>query len=190
MSNVKSFSDKELLDRVESLPSFNGFPTGYWLIAVRSNEDSFNTFDDKFYLFKGEKFISVWDGTTNAGSDLLHPDNPRGEAVLKSNEIYYNAWERRLHRGKVLAYCQRLALPIFRDNDRDKLAEEIGTPKNEIVGINIHPSSYIKGSVQARKFIDGWSLGCLVYDTRSEFDNFMDLTKGQQTLTAVVLKEW
>ena len=140
MGNVKSYTDKQLLDRVKSLPSFKGIPDNYWLIGVRSDEDEFNRFDDKLYLFKGEQFISVWKGTTNAGTDLLNPTNPRGEAVLKSDEIYYDSHERRLHRNKVLAYCQRIALPIFRDNNRNRNIEELGKPTFENVGINIHPA--------------------------------------------------
>lgn len=190
MNNVRNFNDAELLARVAGLQGFKGFPSNYWLIGIRSSEDAFNRFDDKFYLFKGEKFIAVWKGTTNAGNDLLNPTNPRGEAVLKSDGIYYDAWERRSHRGKVLAYCQRLPLPIHRDNDGDTKTEEIGEAKPELVGINIHPASYQIGSKVEREFISGWSQGCSVFAIRADFDEFMKLTKGQQFLTYALLREW
>jgi hypothetical protein len=190
MTNVKNYTDLEILNRVKSLPSFEAIPANYWLIAIRSTEDAFNRFDDKFYLFKGESFYHVWKGTTNAGTDLLNPTNPRGEAVLKSDEIYYDSHERRLHRGKVLAYCQRIPLPIYRDNDRDRNIEELGTPKLENVGINIHPASYQIGTTSEREFIAGWSQGCLVFAIRSDFDTFMAKTKGQQRLTLCLLREW
>jgi len=190
MNNVRNYTDKELLDRVRSLPSFRGIPQNYWLIGVRSNEDAYNHFDDKFYLFKGEKFIAAGPGTTNAGSDLLHPSNPRGEAVLKADGIYYDGWERRLHRGKVMAYCQRIPLPLHRDNDRDTHTEELGAAHNEIVGINIHPASYIFGRRIEREIIAGWSQGCQVWAIRDDFDDFMKVTEGQHLLTYCLLKEF
>ena len=47
MSNVKNYTDKQLLDRVMSLKSFTFIPAGLWLLFVRSNEDQNNVFDDK-----------------------------------------------------------------------------------------------------------------------------------------------
>jgi hypothetical protein len=186
----KQYTDQDLLNRVRQLNSFVNFPSEFWLIGVRSDEDKFNQFDDKFYLFKGEKFIDSWKGTTNAGTDLLNPTNSRGEAVLKSDGIYYNSHTRRKHRGKVMAYCQNKPLPIHRDFDRDRKAEELGTAKLELVGINIHPSSYQAGNTIEKTLINGWSQGCQVFSTRSNFDKFMSLTTGQQTLTYCLLKEF
>lgn len=187
---VRQYSDRQILDRVRALPSFRGFPQKFWLVGVRSDEDAFNRFDDKFYLFKGEQFIHTWRCTTNAGTDMLNPTNPRGEAVLKSDGIYYDSHERRLHRGKVLAYCQRIPLPLHRDADRDRRTEELGIAHNEIVGINIHPASYIFGSRVERETIQGWSQGCQVFAIRDDFDDFMKLTDGQSVLTYCLLKEW
>lgn len=190
MSNVKGYSDEEILNRVRALSAFKGFPANYWLCAVRSNEDDFNKFDDKLYLFKGEQFIDVWKGTTNAGTDLLNPTNSRGEAVLQADNIFYDSHVRGLHRGKVMAYRQRIPLPIHRDYDRDKKIEELGEAQLELVGINIHPSSYVKGSTAERSLIGPWSQGCQVFAVRADFDKFMRLTEGQQKLTLCLLNEW
>lgn len=189
-TNVRSYTDRQILDKVRACPSFRGFPTNYWLIGVRSNEDAFNRFDDKFYCFKGERFVDAWKCTTNAGTDMLNPTNPRGEAVLKSGDIYYDSHERRKHRGKVMAYCQHSALPLHRDNDRDRRTEEAGNARDEIVGINIHPASYQAGSQAERLAIQGWSQGCQVFAVRSDFDEFMKLTEGQHLLTYALLAEW
>lgn len=62
---VRTYKDKELLEKVKSLSSFKDIPSGYWLLGVRSNEDTPNRFDDKIYLFKGEEFILVTSATTN-----------------------------------------------------------------------------------------------------------------------------
>jgi len=39
MSNVKSYTDIQLLDKVKTLKGFKGIPETYWILAVRSNED-------------------------------------------------------------------------------------------------------------------------------------------------------
>lgn len=192
-ASVRQYTDKQLLDKVSSLKSFKGFPKNYWLIGIRSNADKFNIFDDKFFLFKGETFIEVYLGTTNAGNDLLDPTNSRGEAILKSNEIYYDCWSRGRHRGKVEAYVQTSPLPIYRDNDRDKKIEELGSFKLELVGINIHPATYNSGSTEIKSLINGWSQGCQVFAKRNgtnSFNSFMRKTEGQSKLTYCLLQEF
>jgi hypothetical protein len=52
MSNVKSYTDKQLLDKVMSLDTFKTLPPHLWLLFIRSNEDANNVFDDKCYVFK------------------------------------------------------------------------------------------------------------------------------------------
>ena len=124
MTNVRSYTDKELLDRVKSLPDFTHIPAGYWLVGVRSNEDEFNKFDDKFYLFKGEQFIEVFKGTTNAGGKGLkefHTYNPDGVAVLKSDTIVYDSHILGISKGR-LVYRQNKPFPYYRDNNYNEKA--------------------------------------------------------------------
>ena len=93
---VKNYTDKQLLTKVKSLPSFNGIPKGFWILGVQSLEDRFNEFDDKFYLFNGETFVMVSSGTTNAGKNGMisyESQNPAGVAVIKTNEWYYSVWK-------------------------------------------------------------------------------------------------
>ena len=66
-TNVRAYTDKELLARVSELPDFNGIPEGYWPLFVRSQEDEFDRFDDKVYLFKDKNFVMVTSCTTNKG---------------------------------------------------------------------------------------------------------------------------
>lgn len=160
------------------------------MIGIRSKADTFNKNDDKFYLFKGEQFISVWRGTTHAGSDLLNPTNPKGVAVVGADYIFYDSHRRGKHKQKVWAYVQDKPLPIHRDNDRDRKAEEIGKPVWEIVGINIHPETYVDGSKVMRETIDGWSIGCQCAARRTDHDNFMKKTEGQKYLTYALLNEF
>ena len=190
MPNVKSYTDKQIIDRVKSLPSFKHIPEDYWLFGFRSGEDAFNRTDDKIYLFKGEKCLDVYKATTNAGTDMLAPTNPRGEAVLVADEIYYDSWTQRSHRGKVWAWCQSKPVKISRDNDRDRRTEELTVPKMELTGINIHPMDYNKGSKIEKEFIQGWSQGCQTFAVRAKFDEMMSLTKAQSQLTYCLLNEF
>lgn len=190
MTNVKSYTDSQILERVKSLPNFKAIPSDFWLVGIRSNEDSYNRFDDKAYLFEGEKFIYVYPITTNAGTDLLNPSNAKGEAVLKADEIYYDSWIRGRHRNKVEAYVQYKNLPVYRDKNQDTKSDEKGVLDVGMFGINIHPSSYVTGNKEAREFIGVWSQGCQVFSVRSDFDIFMGVTKGQKLLTYCLLREW
>lgn len=190
MSNVKNYTDNEILDKLETLPSFKGIPQNYFLIGVRSNEDAFNEPDDKLYLFFDDHFIKVMPGTTNAGSDLLNPTNPRGVGVIKADEIYYDVWRQGWHRGKVWAWVQDKNFLIHRDNDRDTRTEELGTAKPEIGGFNFHPMSYVKGSREFRYKIGPWSIGCICTAIRTDFDETMAVTKGQKFLSFALLKEF
>ena len=65
---VRTYNDKQLLDKVKTLPNFKSIPSEHWILGVRSNEDNPNSFDDKFYLFKGEEFVWMTSGTTNPGT--------------------------------------------------------------------------------------------------------------------------
>lgn len=192
-SNVRNYTDSNLLNKVATLEGFKDIPKDFWLIGVRSNEDAYNVFDDKFYLFQGKKCISVYLGTTNAGATGLKKFdtyNKLGVAVLKADTIVYDYAYRGLHKGKVEAYRQGKGFPYFRDNDKDEHVEEIGKEYNDIIYANIHPSSYVEGQDVDKEFINGWSLACQVFANRAEFDDFMDLTEGQKNLTYCLLQEF
>ena len=193
MTNVRAYTDHQLLNRVRSLETFRGIPNDYWIIGVRSNEDEFNKFDDKFYLFNGRQFVKVMPGTTNAGSKGLkefHTYNEEGVAVLKADHMVYNFWERGMHRGKILAFRQRAPWPYYRDNNYNDKNEEIGLVHNNIIFANFHPASYLKGDETPKEDINGWSLACQVPQIRRDFDDVMNYTEGQQLLTYALLNEF
>lgn len=192
--NVRSYTAKELLDRVRSLGSFNGIPKGYWNIWVRSQEDAFNQFDDKVYLFKGEEFVFVAPCTTHTGATGLknyESYGATGAAVLKSDLIVYDSHYRGMHKGKVLAYRQGKVWPYYRDSNKDNKVDESGALHNDkVIYANIHPATYLEGDKTIKKLINGWSLACLVYASRKDFDRFMTLTVDQPTITNCILKEF
>jgi hypothetical protein len=178
---VRNYNDSQLLNRVKSLPSFTGFPTGYWILGVQSDEDTFNVFDDKFYLFQGQRFIMVTTGTTNAGKNgLLKYDdyNKDGVAVIKTNEWYYDVWKYGLHKGKMRALKQVKPFLISRDGDKDEDVEE-GKSIPLICGINFHANTYDLSNQEIKSIIGGWSLVQL-----------MDLLQPQKVVSYCIIKEF
>lgn len=193
-TNVKGYSDTQLLDQVTNALGFSGFPNGVLDIWVRSAEDAFNTFDDKAYTYecygdnKEPKFISVTSGTTNAGAFGLkkfHTYNRRGCAVLKANTIVVNSHYFGYHKNRPShpAYRQNKPYPYHRDNNRNNKAEELGKVYWDIIGANCHRAGWIS------KYINNWSTACLVRNVRSDYNdwlNYMD----RRLLSVSILNEF
>ncbi len=196
MSNVKSYTDKQILDRAKSLPSFQFIPRDYWICGVRSTEDKTDTYDDKFYLFQGEKFIMVTSGTTNPGKWGLNnfaTYNSKGCAVVKTDEWTYNLWANGLHKGKMQALVQVKDILYYRDNNKNDKSEEIGAIQRGIIGINFHTCTYDKPNV-AQKFIGWiigkWSEGCQVANIAKDYYALISLVLKQHRTSYCLLKEF
>lgn len=173
---VRNYTDKELLDKIKSLPSFKGIPKGRWILGVRSNDDNPNLFDDKFYEFDSEKFVSVLSGTTNPATSILKGGyksyNPLGAAVVKADEWYYDLWTFGLHKKRMPALLQRNKIAVFRDGDNDDKSEQLGQPIWGYYGINYHTNTYdfsASNLKMKRPTIDGWSAGCQVSNDRLKY---------------------
>lgn len=191
MSNVGSYTDKQLLDRVAALPTFKGWPKGVLDVWVRSKEDAFDQFDDKVYTFecygsaKPPVFKMVCTGTTNAGQyGLQHFEeyNSKGCAVLKSDTIVYDSHKYGLHKGKP-AFVQCKGFPYFRDADRDRLAEETGQEYSDIIGANCHRAG------TDSQVINNWSVACLVRNNLAQFLTWLKFMD-RKSLSVVILKEF
>ena len=184
-SAVRNYTDKELLDRVKTLNGYDSIPRGHWIVGVRSNEDIFDTFDDKFYEFVGGHFVRVLYGTTNPGGKQLKGGfksfNKYGSAILKADEWYYNVWEYGLHRGRMPALKQRGAkVIVYRDGNMNNKSEELGKPISGWYGINYHTNTYdfSKKSLRIlRFFVGGWSAGCQVINERDKYFMQMETFK-------------
>lgn len=200
MTNVKNYTDKQLIDKMKSLSSFKYVPQGIHLIAIRSNEDAPNTFDDKLYIFNKEQGIGVMSCTTNSGTYGLKNFfkwNSKGTAVIKFDEIYYDAFMKsdgkkvRHHNGKV--QCLRLVKEIlyYRDNNKDNKIDEKGIVYKENASTNIHPNSYTYKSGILSWLIGGWSTGCIVVNDLSKYWNLLIPSfKYEKTITLTCLKEF
>tara|TARA_R110000851_G_scaffold33147_1_gene88303 strand:+ start:446 stop:1039 length:594 start_codon:yes stop_codon:yes gene_type:complete len=192
-NKVKSYKDSEILERVKSLESFKEIPVGYWILGVQSNEDSYNYFDDKFYLFKGEKFIMVTSGTTNAGTTgLQNYDryNKYGVLIVKTDEWYYDLWKFGYHKGRMPALKQVSLIKYFRDWNKNIRSEEIGKMYKGIRGINFHTVTYQKNLSLIRKLIGGWSVGCQVINNVRKYFEILNLVKNQRRITYCLIKEF
>jgi hypothetical protein len=196
MTNVKEYTTKELLDLVKALPSFKSIPCNYWILGVRSQTDALDQFDDKFYLFCGERSMRVLPGTTNAGKyGLLNFQkwNTKGCAVVKSDEWYYDMWTGGFHKGKIRALVQVGNCKYYRDNNRNTKCDETGTIYSGAIGINFHPASYNQDPTFIKTFvaklIGAWSVGCQVPSRLVDFYEVMRYTYGQKRTSYCLLKE-
>lgn len=191
---MRSFSDNEVIARIEGLSTFKGWKKGIYEVCIRSKADVYDAFDDKFFTYyvanDGEKpkFIMARNGTTNAGSyGLKHfkDYNHLGCAVLKSDWMVYDSHTYGLHKGKP-GYRQVRSFPHYRDNNRNERAEEIGPVYEGIIGANIHRAG------QNSTVIKNWSTGCMVTANLSRFLQFLDFCKSKNypPVTLAILKEW
>lgn len=182
MTNVKSYTDNQLLSRVAIIPNFKGIPNGYWLIFIRSNEDAFDLFDDKVYLFKGETFIMTTSCTTNKAA--------KGTAVIKSDQWLNDGFYYGLHKGKMECLRQNTEFEYYRDKNKDKKTDETGAISVGNFQTQFHGSTYLKGSKTVATKIGGWSEGCIVCNVNADYEKIISLVKAQSIVSGCILKEF
>lgn len=194
---VRKYTDKELLDKVKTINGFKSIPKSYWLLAVRSQEDTFNAFDDKVYLFNGTKCELVTSCTTNPGGPALlggwKKYSKAGAAIIKSDEWYYDIYKYGLHNGKLPALRQAGKMKYYRDKNNDKKADEVGNVEEAIYYTNFHFNSYrvfdrIKNAVS--NLIGEWSYGCIVCNEEDKYESIITKTKSQTSVTICLIKEF
>lgn len=189
---MRDYTNEELLQRVKALNSFKNIPSSHWILGIRSKEDKPNSFDDRFYLYKGEDILFDFTGTTNPGSKyLVAPLNTKGTAVVKSDEWYYNLWKYGLHRGKMPALTQVNPVTYYRDNDKDLKSEETGGIYSGLIGINFHTATYhLEQKNFEAEVIGGWSAGCQVINNLDDYNEVIGLTKSDPFVSFCLLKEF
>jgi hypothetical protein len=203
MSNVKKYTDKQLWDRVLEIGGKYPKKGHLSFIAVQSNEDAFNMFDDKIYVYIGRginkipKFFMVSSVTTNSGSNgLLNFKTRKGVFVWKLNKFYTNVFEAGYHHpnrkdGGMKAF--RLIKPVYyyRDNNRNKKAEQIGRLYFGNRNTNMHGVSYNPFTRIVKQYIFGWSLGCIVWNNMKDYHIMIDrLWKRGRLADFTILEEF
>lgn len=203
MSNVRSYNDKELLDKVKSLLSYDkkkGIPKQL-VVAVRSNEDESNIFDDKVYVFIDGVFKLVSSITTNPGKSILQKGwkayNTKGAAILKSDEVYYDCYLRSdgsakapHHNGKMECLRQVKPMKYYRDGDNDDKSEEYGDIEVKNNATNLHFSNYNLWTKVKTMFINGWSAGCQVMNVPDDYRELLSCFNYNEPITYALLKEF
>ena len=199
MTNVRPFTDKELLDKVEAIGGKIPNRGKYLIIGMQSLENGDNWFDDKFYVYDGPDYIMNSSGTTNVGITALKKFsnyNLIGAAVWKTNEWYEDLYVPGMHKssrkgGGMRALRQNKPIKFYRDSDRDNLAEEGGKLYEKIIYANMHGVSYDPFSTIVKEQINGWSFGCQVWNRMSDYRAMQRATwKRKKAVDYALLKEW
>lgn len=198
-TNVRGYRDFELLNKVEEIGGIIPNRGQYLIIGVQSQEDEFNKFDDKFYVFDGPDFKQVSSGTTNAGKTALkYFDNYNlpGVAVWKTNMFYQDLFSPGYHKpsrrgGGMRALRQRKDIYYYRDIDKDNKAEEIGTLHKGIIYANMHGVSYNPYSTLKKEEIGGWSFACQAWNNMTDYRNMIKATwKRKKAVDYALIKEF
>lgn len=162
------------------------WPT-FHIVGVRSAANEKNKFDDMIYLFNGP-LMQVFSCTTNPGTHWLkNLMNPKGCAVLKPGQ-YVDSWKLGLHQGKYKALTQAKPITVYRDNNKNDLAEELGKEDTGMFGINIHHAN----SSAVSSIIDKWSAGCQVLNDPKQFATLLAACEasGKKAFTYTLLREF
>ena len=182
MSNVRQYSDSQLLDKVMSLPTFVKIPAGLWLLFIRSNEDGNDIFDDKVYVWKFNQFQFVTSCTTNKGN--------KGTAVMEADRWNYDSYSYGLHKGKMAALRQVKGVPYRRDFTNDFKTNPTTDIKTDLINMNIHGATYNHGSKQVATKIGGWSEGCLVLNDNAQYEKMVAMAKLYPKVSICLINEF
>jgi len=181
---MKQYSIEEL--KAEFAKHSYKFPA-FHLIGIRSRANAKNQFDDLIAVINNNE-ISWYTCTTNPGTYwLLNLANPKGAAVLKPGQ-YVDSWQIGLHQGKYQALTQCKPIAVYRDGDRDEVAEALGQFETGMFGINIHRAN----DKLISKLIDKWSAGCQVLNNPQQFTELLNKCKAtkNKTFTYTLLNEF
>ena len=193
-TNIRSYTDNQLLEQVERIGGIIPNRGKYLIIGVQSQEDGFNVFDDKFYVFDGPDFKQVSSGTTNAGKTALYfydKYNLPGAAIWKTDMFYPNLFKRGYHKGRMRALRQSKPIYYYRDSDKDRFSEQQGELHFEIIYANMHGVDYNPYSVAKKDFINGWSFACQVWNRMGDYRQMVNAVwKRNRLVDYALLKEF
>lgn len=123
----------------------------------------------------GKERIKIYTITTDPGTYWLeHPLNTLGAAVLKPGQ-WINAWSLGFHQNKPdhEALVQTGKITVYRDNDKDAVAEASTKEDSGYFGINIHGSNKLGTTMKIGK----WSAGCQVFNEWAKKEELLTICK-------------
>lgn len=179
---MKIYSIEELNKEFKKL-NYKWFD--FHIVGIRSKSNEPNKFDDLIGIVKGDT-ITWFTCTTNPGTFWLeNPSNKLGTALLVPGQ-YIDTYGFGLHQGKYRALKQYKEVSVYRDNDKDKVAEVTNTIDKGLFGINIHHAG--KASVN----IDKWSAGCQVVSNLADWALFLKMCEDSKlkSFTYTLLNEF
>jgi hypothetical protein len=159
----------------------------FQLVGIRSNANLKNQFDDLIAVIEKDN-ITWYTCTTNPGTHWLQNLlNPKGAALLKPGQ-WDDCWQIGMHQGKYEALTQCAPVTVFRDGNKNDVAEESSVTETGIFGINIHRAN----PTMVSKLIDKWSAGCQVLNDPKQFAELLGKCKKSEfkKFTYTLLKEF
>lgn len=149
------------------------------IIGVRNSVNEPDKFNDHIYIVYKENnnwVELIYNCTTEAGVYYLNnPSRTTGTAVLVHDKQYRGAYKLGLHRGKYKALTQTGAkVSIWRDNNKDDVADYGGPIYEGYFGINIH-----RASLAGSETIGRYSAGCQVLNNIQNYDRLISLCEKQ-----------
>jgi len=191
---MRNYTDLEIFERLNTIPSFKRTKDIPMIIGIQSNDDKFDEFDDKFFLYdENDKFVIGTSGTTNAGASGLKEFikyNPKGVWVWETDVFYPMLYRYGLHKGKMRALRQDRAVYGYRDNNKNEKNERIGKRYFDNVNANFHGIDYDPNSTKFLKKIGGWSVACQVVNDMEKYKKIIDFVKPFEYCDYGLLKEF
>ena len=179
MAKIRKFTDKEILERIESIGGIIPNRGKYLIVGLQSLENASNIFDDKFAVYDGPDFKMISSGTTNVGLTALKHFKDYGligAAVWKTDQFVKDCYIPGYHKGRMKALRQNKEIEYFRDFDLDDIAEEQGKLYKGIIWANMHGVDYDPFSTKIGTNINGWSFGCQVWNNMSDYRKMIKAT--------------
>jgi hypothetical protein len=184
--NINGFQINKLKEALSN-KGYIFFDNGLYnlnIVGIRSRVRESGKFDDlMLVVYKDNKdndfIIESFPITTDAGTYWLkNPMNTKGTALLVPNQ-YRASFELGYHQGKYKALVQCNPLRVYRDNNKDYIADyDPSTIETGMFGINIHRSN---PNVSSWKN-DKWSAGCQVFQNPIHYLHFIQLCEKSSKL--------
>lgn len=145
------------------------------IIVERTLPGTPNRFDDLLHLIykDQEKWVHrVYVVTADPGRTWLNdPSRREGTAILMHDQQIRGGFQLGTHKGQYPCLVQTRPLSVWRDNNKDGVADYGGKIYTDSSGIQIHKAG--TNSQQVEK----WSAGCVVFQQESKFLEFMAIVQ-------------
>ncbi len=185
MARIKGLSAKVIAERFQRTLEGKGysfFTSGDYnlnIVGVRNSSGDPSKFDDfinVLYKVSGDWVCDSYVITTEPGPSILKKPLAsvahKGAAILVPDQ-YRSVYQIGTHGGKrkYTALVQRGGpVGVYRDNNRDALADVNNPIERGMFGINIHR----QWGSDEREYTGGVSAGCQVFQSSKDFYEFMD----------------